>query len=87
VPSIKEINLFRDYVYNPTYCNYSSSSHYYWSSKTNSSYKWTWGSYISSTQSGSLYYTNYLEGNGVSTRGYNQQQSGNNFVYLAIRSF
>lgn len=87
VPSIKEIKLFRDYVYNTTYCSNTSTTHYYWSSKANSSYKWTWGNYISSTQSGSSYYTNYLEGNSVGTRGYNQQQSGNNFVYLAIRSF
>jgi hypothetical protein len=87
VPSIKEINLFRDYVYNPIYCNYSSATHYYWSSKANSSYKWTWGNYISSTQSGSSYNTNYLESNSVGTRGYNHQQSGNNNVYLAIRSF
>jgi uncharacterized protein (TIGR02145 family) len=87
VPSIKEINLFRDYVYNPIYCNYSSATHYYWSSKANSSYKWTWGSYISSTQSGSSYYANYIEGNGVHTKPYNQSQTGNNYVYLAIRAF
>ena len=87
VPSIKEINLFRDFVYNTTYCTYNTTTHYYWASKANPSYKWTWGSYISSTQSGSSYYTNYLEGNSVGTRAYNQQQSGSNFVYLAIRSF
>jgi len=87
VPSIKEVNLFRDYVYNTSYCNYSATTHYYWSSKANSSYKWTWGNYVSSTQSGSSYYTNYLEGNSVGTRSFNQTQSGNNFVYLAIRSF
>jgi hypothetical protein len=87
VPSIRELNLFRDFIYNTTYCNYSSATHYYWSSKANSSYKWSWGNYISSTQTGSLYKTNYLEGNSVGTTTYTKSQSGDNYVYLAIRSF
>jgi uncharacterized protein (TIGR02145 family) len=87
VPSIREINLFRNYIYNPTYCNSNGAFPFYWSSKANSSYKWAWGAYVSSTQSGSLYYTNYLENNSVGTRAFSQTQSGDNFVYLAIRSF
>jgi hypothetical protein len=87
VPSIRELNLFRNYVYNTTYCNSNGAFPYYWYSKANSSYKWAWGTYVSSTQSGSLYNTNYIEGNGVGTRSYSQTQSGDNFVYLAIRSF
>jgi hypothetical protein len=87
VPSIRELNLFRDFIYNTTYCNYTSATHYYWSSKANSSYKWSWGNYISSTQTGALYKTNYLEGNSVGTTTYTKSQSGDNYVYLAIRSF
>jgi hypothetical protein len=87
VPSIRELNLFRDFIYNSTYCTYSSATHYYWASKANSSYKWTWGNYISSTQTGALYKTNYLEGNSVGTTTYTKSQSGDNYVYLAIRSF
>lgn len=87
VPSIRELNLFRNYVYNTTYCNSNGAFPYYWYSKANSSYKWAWGTYVSSTQSGSLYNTNYIEGNGVGTKSYSQTQSGDNFVYLAIRSF
>jgi hypothetical protein len=87
VPSIRELNLFRDFIYNTTYCTYSSATHYYWASKANSNYKWTWGNYISSTQTGSLYKTNYLEGNSVGTTSYTKSQSGDNYVYLAIRSF
>jgi hypothetical protein len=87
VPSIRELNLFRNYVYNTTYCISTGPFPYYWISKANSSYKWAWGSYVSSTQSGSSYYANYLENNGVHTKAYNQRQSGDNYVYLAIRSF
>jgi uncharacterized protein (TIGR02145 family) len=87
VPSIREVNLFRNYVYNTTYCISNGPFPYYWISKANSSYKWAWGSYVSSTQSGSSYYANYIENNGVHTKAYNQRQSGDNYVYLAIRSF
>jgi uncharacterized protein (TIGR02145 family) len=87
VPSIREINLFRNYVYNTTYCTSNGAFPFYWNSKANSSYKWAWGNYISSTQSGSSYYTNYIEANSVGTRSFNQAQSGDNFIYLAIRSF
>lgn len=87
VPSIREINLFRNYVYNTSYCNSNGAFPYYWSSIANPSYKWAWGNYVSSTQSGSVYYTNYIEGNGVGTRVYSQTQSDSNFIYLAIRSF
>ena len=87
VPSIRELNLFRDYANNTTYCTINASTHYYWTSKTNSNYKWTWGSYISSTQAGSNYKTNYIETNGIGNASYNISQSGNNYVYLAIRSF
>ena len=87
VPSIKELNLFRNYIYNTTYCNSNGAFPFYWSSKANSSYKWAWGNYVSSTQSGSLYYTNYLETYSVGTRADSQTQSNDNFIYLAIRSF
>jgi len=87
IPSIRELNLFRNYAYNTTYCTNTSTSHYYWASKTNSSYKWSWGAYISSTQVGSNYQANYIEGNAVFNASYNYTQSGNNYVYLAIRSF
>jgi hypothetical protein len=87
VPSIRELNLFRDYAHNTTYCTINASTHYYWASKTNSNYKWTWGTYISSTQASSNYKTNYIESNGIGNASYNISQSGNNYVYLAIRSF
>jgi len=87
VPSIKELTLFRAFITNTTYCTFSATTHYYWSSKINSSYKWTWGNYISSTQAAALYKANYFESNSVSTLSFSANQSGGNNVYLAIRSF
>ena len=87
VPSMRELNLFRAFIYNDTYCNYSSATHYYWTSKANSNYKWSWGTYISSTQTGSLYRSNYLEGPSDVTISYSTAQSNTNYVYVAIRSF
>jgi len=87
VPSYKELSLFRDYIFNSTYCTKDTDTHWYWSSKVNSSYRWTWGEYFSSTQSGQYYTTNYLEGGSGTNRPYSSSQGSNNFVYLAIRSF
>jgi hypothetical protein len=87
VPSIKELNLFRAFLYNSTYCSNTSTTHYYWASIKYPSYKYSWGNYYSSTQSGANYTANYLEGNGVNTQTYNQTQSGSNNEYVAIRSF
>jgi len=87
VPSLIELNKFRDFLYNPTYIINNTSTHWYWISKNNSNYKWTWGTYVSSTQAGQYYKGNYVEGNGVSNISYNYAQGGNNYVYLAIRSF
>lgn len=87
VPSIAELNLFRKFITNTTYCIFSSTTKYYWLSKINSNYKWTWGNYISSTQAAALYKANYFEGNSVNNLSYSANQSGGNNVYVAIRSF
>ena len=98
VPSKKELELFRAYIYtNVTlvggvqtsrYTNDSSTGDgYYWRNKLNSNNKYAWGHYFSSTQnSDKTYVGNYIETGSFNNWPYSRVQDGN-FTYVAIRSF
>ncbi len=99
VPSKKELQLFQTYLFTKQavvagaltnqYTNDASTGDtYYWRNKLNSSNKYAWGHYISSTQNvNSTYVGCYMEILGqYNDWPYSRVQDGN-FTYVAIRSF
>jgi hypothetical protein len=99
VPSKKELELFQTYIFTNTtliggvstnrYTNDASTGDtYYWRNKINSTNKYAWGHYFSSTQnSDNTYVGLYMEIVGsFNNWPYSRVQDGN-FTYVAIRSF
>jgi hypothetical protein len=100
IPSIKELNLFRTFLFSGKYAGGAVIPGYYWVNNTDPTNKYAWGTYISSTQYNSgnstkpfRYYTNYFEGNGLDGITYDgfhgayAQYATSNMVYQPIRSF
>ena len=88
VPSATELNLFGIFL-RSSYCTSPGGrGWYYWSPKTDLNYQYSWGQYVSSTQtSAGSYSVNYVELGGIGTVNYNKNQSGDIYIYIAIRSF
>jgi hypothetical protein len=99
IPSQKELILFRAYLFTGSKYN-AGVMPYMWINNTDPANKYSWGNYISSTQTTTnttsryRYYMNYLEGNGAGNITYNGYHGPNstsyqttNMAYIPIRSF